>query len=157
MVPAEKILRTAKEVNADLLAFRGLSRRRWTRWLTWRKSGASGLHHSAIDWRRDHLKSDTAVKIEQNYSGPTVYVQNARAPLAWWRRCFPILSAMILSSYPQGVRNRTYSARAQETAPPPVTLEAARDNDFAFDWQATRRRWRTVSACRKLKPASKLA
>lgn len=36
MVPAEKILRTAKEVNADLIGLRP-SRRRWTRWLTWRK------------------------------------------------------------------------------------------------------------------------
>lgn len=37
MVPAEKILRTAREVNADLIGLSGLITRRWTKWSTWRK------------------------------------------------------------------------------------------------------------------------
>lgn len=37
MVPAEKILRTAKEVNADLIGLSGLITPSLTRWLTWRK------------------------------------------------------------------------------------------------------------------------
>ena len=37
MVPADKILKTAKEVNADLIGLSGLLLRHWTRWLMWRK------------------------------------------------------------------------------------------------------------------------
>ncbi len=37
MVPADKILRTAREVNADLIGLSGLITRRWTKWSTWQK------------------------------------------------------------------------------------------------------------------------
>ncbi|MFP1592688.1 hypothetical protein ACLB1M_31665 [Escherichia coli] len=57
--------------------FRGLSRRRWTRWLTWRKRWRQGFTIPLLIGGATTSKAHTAVKIEQNYSGPTVYVQNA--------------------------------------------------------------------------------
>ena len=76
------------------------------------------------------------MKIEQNYSGPTVYVQNAS-------RTVGVVAALLsdtqrddfVARTRKGVRNRAYSARTKEIRTPPVTLEAARDND-SFDWQA---------------------
>ena len=100
MVPAEKILRTAKEVNADLIGLSGLITPSLDEMVNVAKEmERQGFTIPLLIGGATTSKAHTAVKIEQNYSGPTVYVQNA---------------------------SRT----------PPVTLEAARDNDFAFDWQA---------------------
>lgn len=102
-------------------------------------------------------KAHTAVKIEQNYSGPTVYVQNAS-------RTVGVVAALLSDTqrddFVARTRKEYETVRIQhgrkKPRTPPVTLEAARDNDFALTGRLTRRRWRTVSACRKLKPASKL-
>ncbi|VEC58037.1 B12-dependent methionine synthase [Escherichia coli] len=52
MVPAEKILRTAKEVNADLIGLSGLITPSLDEMVNvGERDGASGLHHPAIDWR----------------------------------------------------------------------------------------------------------
>ncbi|MCZ5120574.1 hypothetical protein O6A27_27595 [Escherichia coli] len=96
------------------------------------------------------------MKIEQNYSGPTVYVQNAS-------RTVGVVAALLSDTQRDDFAARTRkeyeTARIQhgrkKPRTPPVTLEAARDNDFALTGRLTRRRWRTVSACRKSKPASK--
>ncbi|MCS5960497.1 hypothetical protein LNP74_14595 [Klebsiella pneumoniae subsp. pneumoniae] len=79
MVPADKILKTAKEVNADLIGLSGLI-----------TPSLDEMVNVAKEMERQGLftiplliggattsKAHTAVKIEQNYSGPTVYVQNA--------------------------------------------------------------------------------
>ncbi|UMX56283.1 hypothetical protein MJ524_02005 [Escherichia coli] len=77
MVPAEKILRTAKEVNADLISLSGLITPSLDEMVNVAKEmERPELHHSVTDWRRDHLKSaHGGEKIEQNYSGPTVAAQ----------------------------------------------------------------------------------
>lgn len=57
MVPAEKILRTAKEVNADLIGLSGLITPSLDEMVNVAKEMERQGYHSAIDWRRDHLKS----------------------------------------------------------------------------------------------------
>ena len=153
MVPAEKILRTAKEVNADLIGLSGLITPSLDEMVNVAKEmERQGFTIPLLIGGATTSKAHTAVKIEQNYSGPTVYV-----PLVWWRRCFPILSVMILSLVPArstkpyvfstGVRNRAHHRSRWKRRAITISLLTGR---------LTRRRWRTVSACRKLKPASKL-
>lgn len=77
------------------------------------------------------------MKIEQNYSGPTVYVQNAS-------RTVGVVAALLSDTqrddFVARTRKEYETVRIQhgrkKPRTPPVTLEAARDNDFAFDWQA---------------------
>ncbi|MGS8971939.1 hypothetical protein ACQWD0_24415, partial [Salmonella enterica subsp. enterica serovar Infantis] len=77
----------------------------------------------------------TAVKIEQNYSGPTVYVQNAS-------RTVGVVAALLSDNqrddFVARTRTEYETVRSQHARkkprPPPVTLEAARDNELAFDW-----------------------
>ncbi len=142
-------------MNADLIGLSGLISRRWTRWLTWRKRWSARASPSAIDWRRDHLKSAHGGENRANYSGPTVYVQNASRTVGVVGRCFPTLSAMISLLVPARSTNRAYSARTKETTHTTGHAGRARDNDFAFDWQAYTPPVAHLSVCRKSKPASK--
>ena len=81
-------------------------------------------------------KAHTAVKIEQNYSGPTVYVQNAS-------RTVGVVAALLSDTqrddFVARTRKEYETVRIQHARKkprtPPVTLQAARDNDLAFDWE----------------------
>jgi cobalamin-dependent methionine synthase I len=69
MVPAARMLDTARETGADLIGLSGL-RRRSRRCATWprrwsARSGAAAAHR----WR-DHVATHTTVKIEPQYHGP---------------------------------------------------------------------------------------
>nr|WP_152072200.1 methionine synthase [Escherichia coli] len=78
MVPAEKILRTAKEVNADLIGLSGLITPSLDEMVNVAKEmERQGFTIPLLIGGATTSKAHTAVKIEQNYSGPTVYVQNA--------------------------------------------------------------------------------
>ncbi len=82
-------------------------------------------------------KAHTAVKIEQNYSGPTVYVQNAS-------RTVGVVSALLSDTqrddFVARTRKEYETVRIQhgrkKPRTPPVSLQAARDNDLAFDWSS---------------------
>ncbi|MGU0056122.1 hypothetical protein ACVXG7_11100 [Enterobacter hormaechei] len=93
-------------------------------------------------------KAHTAVKIEQNYSGPTVYVQTPRAPWAW----SPLLSdtqrddlspapakSMKPSAFSMDVRNR---ARRR------FRFRRRAKTIWRSTGPAIRRRSHTVWACR---------
>ncbi|MDI4577355.1 cobalamin-dependent protein, partial [Escherichia coli] len=78
MVPADKILKTAKEVNADLIGLSGLITPSLDEMVNVAKEmERQGLTIPLLIGGATTSKAHTAVKIEQNYSGPTVYVQNA--------------------------------------------------------------------------------
>ncbi|MBH0539839.1 methionine synthase [Salmonella enterica] len=78
MVPAEKILKTAKEVNADLIGLSGLITPSLDEMVNVAKEmERQGFTIPLLIGGATTSKAHTAVKIEQNYSGPTVYVQNA--------------------------------------------------------------------------------
>ncbi|XPE24796.1 B12-binding domain-containing protein [Shigella sonnei] len=137
MVPAEKILRTAKEVNADLIGLSGPITLSLDEMVNVAKEmERQGFTIPLLIGGATTSKAHTAVKSSRTTAARRCMCRTHRAPLVWWRRCFPTLSAMISLLDPQGVRNRAYSARTKKPRTPPVTLEAARDNDFAFDWQA---------------------
>lgn len=78
MVPADKILKTAKEVNADLIGLSGLITPSLDEMVNVAKEmERRGFTIPLLIGGATTSKAHTAVKIEQNYSGPTVYVQNA--------------------------------------------------------------------------------
>jgi 5-methyltetrahydrofolate--homocysteine methyltransferase len=136
MVPCEKILKTAREENADIIGLSGLI-----------TPSLDEMVHVAKEMERQGFtlplliggattsKAHTAVKIEQNYSGPTVYVQNAS-------RTVGVVSSLLSESqhddFVARTRKEYETVRAQHARKkprtPPVTLHAARENDLAFDW-----------------------
>ena len=72
MVPAEKILRTAKEVNADLIGLSGLITPSLDEMVNVAKEmERQGFTIPLLIGGATTSKAHTAVKIEQNYSGPT--------------------------------------------------------------------------------------
>ncbi|QCT19435.1 methionine synthase [Jejubacter calystegiae] len=138
MVPCEKILKTAREENADIIGLSGLI-----------TPSLDEMVHVAKEMERQGFtlplliggattsKAHTAVKIEQNYSGPTVYVQNAS-------RTVGVVSSLLSESqhddFVARTRKEYETVRAQHARKkprtPPVTLHAARENDLAFDWES---------------------
>lgn len=138
MVPAEKILKTAREENADLIGLSGLI-----------TPSLDEMVHVAKEMERQGFtiplliggattsKAHTAVKIEQNYSGPTVYVQNASRTVGV---VSSLLSATQRDDFIARTRKEYETVRTQhgrkKPRTPPVTLQAARENDFAFDWES---------------------
>ena len=73
MVPADKILKTAKEVNADLIGLSGLITPSLDEMVNVAKEmERQGFTIPLLIGGATTSKAHTAVKIEQNYSGPTV-------------------------------------------------------------------------------------
>ena len=138
MVPAEKILKTAREVNADLIGLSGLITPSLDEMVNVAKEmERQGFTIPLLIGGATTSKAHTAVKIEQNYSGPTVYVQNAS-------RTVGVVSALLSDEQHDGFVARTRkeyeTVRIQHARKkprtPPVTLQAARENDLAFDWES---------------------
>ena len=136
MVPADKILKTAREVNADLIGLSGLITPSLDEMVNVAKEmERQGFTIPLLIGGATTSKAHTAVKIEQNYSGPTVYVQNAS-------RTVGVVAALLSDSqrddFVARTRKEYETVRIQhgrkKPRTPPVTLEAARDNDLAFDW-----------------------
>ncbi len=152
MVPAEKILRTAKEVNADLIGLSGLITPSLDEMVNVAKEmERQGFTIPLLIGGATTSKAHTAVKIEQNYSGPTVYVQNAS-------RTVGVVAALLsdtqrddfVARTRKGVRNRTYSALGVRNRAHHRSRWKRRAITISLlTGRLTRRRWRTVSACRK--------
>ncbi|CAK9886383.1 MAG: Methionine synthase [Candidatus Erwinia impunctatus] len=137
MVPCEKILQAAVEHQADIIGLSGLI-----------TPSLDEMVHVAKEMQRQGFtvplliggattsKAHTAVKIEQNYAGPTVYVQNAS-------RTVGVVSALLSSGQRDDFVARTrreyetvriqYARKKPRT--PPVPLAVARDNSLPTDWQ----------------------
>ena len=117
MVPADKILKTAREVNADLIGLSGLITPSLDEMVNVAKEmERQGFTIPLLIGGATTSKAHTAVKIEQNYSGPTVYVQNAS-------RTVGVVSALLSETQrddfvarTRRVRNRSRAARAQNRA-----------------------------------------
>ena len=146
MVPADKILRTAKEVNSDLIGLSGLITPTLDEMVNVAKEmERQGFTIKLLIGGATTSKAHTAVKIEQNYSGPTVYVQNAS-------RTVGVVAALLSDTQRDDFVARTRKEYAHHR--PRWKRRAI--SISRLTGRLTRRRWRTVSACRKLKPASKL-
>ena len=136
MVPGEKILKTAREVNADIIGLSGLITPSLDEMVNVAKEmERQGFTMPLLIGGATTSKAHTAVKIEQNYSGPTVYVQNASRTVGV---VSALLSATQYDDFVARTRKEYDTVRIQHARKkprtPPVTLQAARDNDLAFDW-----------------------
>ncbi|WP_408621113.1 methionine synthase [Celerinatantimonas sp. YJH-8] len=136
MVPCDKILQVAKEQKADMIGLSGLI-----------TPSLDEMVHVAKEMERHGLdlplliggattsKAHTAVKIEQNYSHPVVYVSNASRAVGICQSLLsktnkPAFVARLKEEYEivreQHARKRPRSA--------PVSLARARENGFKTDW-----------------------
>ncbi|MBJ7223457.1 MULTISPECIES: methionine synthase [unclassified Brenneria] len=138
MVPMDKILKTAREEKVDIIGLSGLI-----------TPSLDEMVNVAKEMERQEFtlplmiggattsKAHTAVKIEQNYSGPTVYVQNAS-------RTVGVVSALLSASqrddFVARIRKEYETVRIQhgrkKPRTPPIKLQAARDNATPLDWES---------------------
>ncbi|CDU06083.1 Methionine synthase [Vibrio coralliirubri] len=138
MVSCEKILKVAKEENVDIIGLSGLI-----------TPSLDEMVHVAKEMERQGFKlplliggattskAHTAVKIEQNYSEPVVYVNNASRAVGV---CTSLLSDELKPAFVEKLdidydRVRDQHNRKKPRTKP-VTLERARANKVAIDWGA---------------------
>jgi 5-methyltetrahydrofolate--homocysteine methyltransferase len=138
MVPCEKILKTARETNADMIGLSGLI-----------TPSLDEMVHVAKEMQRQGFKmplliggattskAHTAVKIEQNYDEPVVYVANASRAVGVVQT---LLSAENKPAFVERLKQEYEVVRDQHARKKPrtqpVTLAEARANKVAIDWQA---------------------
>lgn len=138
MVPCDQILKVAKEEGADMIGLSGLI-----------TPSLDEMVHVAKEMQRLEMdlplliggattsKAHTAVKIEQNYQEPVVYVPNASRAVGV---CQSLLSKELKPAFVEKLQKdydivREQHARKRPRSAP-VTLEQARANAFATDWQS---------------------
>ena len=137
MVPCEKILKVAKEENVDIIGLSGLI-----------TPSLDEMVHVAKEMERlgfdlplliggaTTSKAHTAVKIEQNYQHPVVYVNNASRAVGV---CTSLLSDELKPSFVEKldadyVRVRDQHNRKKPRTKP-ISLEQARANKVTINWQ----------------------
>ncbi|MBF7953936.1 methionine synthase [Rahnella victoriana] len=136
MVPTDKILKTAIEENVDIIGLSGLITPSLDEMVNVAKEmERRGFTMPLLIGGATTSKAHTAVKIEQNYSGVTCYVQNAS-------RSVGVVSALLSKDQRDAFIERTRkeydTVRIQhgrkKPRTPPVSLEVARDNATVIDW-----------------------
>jgi len=138
MVATDKILKTAIEEKVDIIGLSGLITPSLDEMVNVAKEmERRGFTMPLLIGGATTSKAHTAVKIEQNYSGPTVYVQNASRSVG--------VVAALLSDEQRGpfierTRKEYDTVRIQhgrkKPRTPPVSLEVARDNATTIDWES---------------------
>ena len=138
MVAASKILQVAREEKCDAIGLSGLI-----------TPSLEEMAHVAREMEREGFtiplliggattsRVHTAVKIEPNYSGTTVYVPDASRSVGV---CSSLLSEGLRDEYARSVRADYDKIRGQHQSrsgrAPLLTLAQARANAFAADWAA---------------------
>ena len=138
MVPCEKILQTAREENADMIGLSGLI-----------TPSLDEMVHVAKEMQRQGFKiplliggattskAHTAVKIEQNYDEPVVYVSNASRAVGVAQS---LLSPELKPAFAARLAKEYDAAREQHNRKQPrtkaVSLAEARANGWSCDWSA---------------------
>ncbi len=137
MVPAETILKTAKEQNCDIIGLSGLI-----------TPSLDEMVHVATEMERQGFevplliggattsKVHTAVKIAQNYSKPVVYVQDASRAVGVAQS---LLSTELKTDFADKI-SKEYAEIREERAKTQLnkkkfSLQQARANKFTFNWQ----------------------
>ncbi|WP_439036019.1 methionine synthase [Agarivorans sp. Z349TD_8] len=137
MVPCDKILKVAKEENVDMIGLSGLI-----------TPSLDEMVHVAKEMQRTGMdiplliggattsKAHTAVKIEQNYQHPVVYVSNASRAVGV---CASLLSDEQRPDFVKKLAKDYEIVREQHARKrprtPPVSLEVARANKLQLDWE----------------------
>jgi 5-methyltetrahydrofolate--homocysteine methyltransferase len=137
MVPTEKILKTAREQNVDIIGLSGLITPSLDEMVNVAKEmERQGFTLPLLIGGATTSKAHTAVKIEQNYSGSTTYVQNASRTVGV---VSALLSATQRDDFVARTRKEYETVRIQHARKkprtPPVSLQKARDNAMALDWE----------------------
>lgn len=136
MVSCEKILKVAKEENVDIIGLSGLI-----------TPSLDEMVHVAKEMERQGFdlplliggattsKAHTAVKIEQNYSQPVVYVNNASRAVGV---CTSLLSNELKPAFVEKLNvdyDRVRDQHSRKTPrTKPVSLARARANKVDIDW-----------------------
>ncbi|WCE29988.1 methionine synthase [Vibrio sp. SCSIO 43137] len=136
MVPCEQILKVAKEENVDIIGLSGLI-----------TPSLDEMVHVAKEMERQGFdlplmiggattsKAHTAVKIEQNYSHPVVYVNNASRAVGV---CTSLLSDELRPQFVERLDKEYDRVRDQHNRKTPrtkpITLEQARENKVDINW-----------------------
>ena len=138
MVPCEKILNAAQEINADIIGLSGLI-----------TPSLEEMVHVAEEMERTGMKQPlliggattskihTAIKISSKYSNPVVYVKDAS-------KSVQIVSSLLSSDhnlkYANEVKNEYQELRESYAGKKVnikyITLDEARANRFKIDWNA---------------------
>jgi 5-methyltetrahydrofolate--homocysteine methyltransferase len=136
MVPAQKILETARAENADIIGLSGLI-----------TPSLEEMAHVAHEMQRQGFtvplliggattsRVHTAVKIAPHYPFPTVYVPDASRSVSV---CSNLLSDELRDEYVRSLQADYEKIRVQHAAKKGqalVSLEAARANAFRIDWE----------------------
>lgn len=136
MVPTDKILKTAIEQKVDIIGLSGLITPSLDEMVNVAKEmERQGFTLPLLIGGATTSKAHTAVKIEQNYSGPTAYVQNAS-------RTVGVVSALLSDTqrddFVARTRKEYETVRIQHARKkprtPPVSLQTARENALEIDW-----------------------
>ncbi len=139
MVPCQKILDMAREVNADIIGLSGLI-----------TPSLEEMAHVAKEMQRQGFtlplliggattsRIHTAVKIEPGYTnGPTIYVPDASRAVGV---CSNLLSATLRDDYVAGIQAEYAKARKQHAAKKGqgarYSLADARAHGFKTDWKS---------------------
>ncbi|MBI0276499.1 methionine synthase [Hafnia alvei] len=136
MVPCDKILKTAREQNVDIIGLSGLITPSLDEMVYVAKEmERQGFDLPLLIGGATTSKAHTAVKIEQNYSGPTTYVSNASRTVGV---VAALLSPTQKPEFIARTRKEYETVRIQHARKkprtPPVTLETARENAMSLDW-----------------------
>jgi len=136
MVPADKILKTAKEEQVDIIGLSGLITPSLDEMVHMAKEMQRvGFEIPLLIGGATTSRAHTAVKIEQNYHGPTVYVTDASRSVGVAGK---LLSATAKQEFIQEVRAEYEQVRerhrGRKTKVRQHTIEAARENKFRGQW-----------------------
>ncbi len=138
MVPAERILEAARKENVDVIGLSGLI-----------TPSLDEMVHVAKELQRENFtiplmiggattsKVHTAVKIEQNYSGPVIHVNDASKSVTVVSNLLSVLNRekFVKNNSEENVRLREYHINARSKADM-LSLVHAQQNKFKVDWEA---------------------
>ena len=136
MVPCETIIKTAIAENADMIGLSGLITPSLDEMVTVAKEmQRKGLKLPLLIGGATTSKAHTAVKIEQNYEEPVVYISNASRAVGVCQQLLshkskPAFVEKLNLDY-QRVREQHANKRPRSA---PVSLQRARDNAAKIDW-----------------------
>ncbi|GGD66657.1 methionine synthase [Lacimicrobium alkaliphilum] len=136
MVPCEKILQTAVDEGAQMIGLSGLITPSLDEMVHVAKEmERKGFELPLLIGGATTSKAHTAVKIEQNYHGPVVYVPNASRAVGV---CQKLISKTDREGYVAQLSTEYDKVREQHARKKPrtkpVTLDAARANAFVPDF-----------------------
>jgi len=136
MVSCAKILQVAKDENVDMIGLSGLITPSLDEMVYVAKEmQRNGFDLPLLIGGATTSKAHTAVKIEQNYDHPVVYVSNASRAVGVCQQLIsktqrPIFHEKLQKEY--AVVRDQHARKTPRTKP--ITLAQARDNKFTCDW-----------------------